>query len=96
MGEGEGSKENRLTTTEASVSNAQTQKKPGHFRLGSAIFKTGAINRSATSPELLQFYYSLPLSQPRRPANFVLIQMLTRNDQSQYRGFQVPQRVLHR
>ena len=23
------------------------------------VFKTGAINHSATSPELLQFYYSL-------------------------------------
>jgi hypothetical protein len=52
------------------------------------VFKTGAINHSATSPELLQFYYSLPLSHPHRPANFVLIQLVTLDGQNQYRGFQ--------
>ena|SRR5215469_2536438 len=35
------------------------------------VFKTGAINHSATSPELLQFYYSLRFSAVDGPAKLL-------------------------
>ena len=43
---------------------------------GMPVFKTGAINHSATSPDLLQFYYRMSGRLPQSEAVPVLIQAL--------------------
>ena len=41
------------------------------------VFKTGAFNRSATSPQLLQFYYSLQFLSEGRLTSLLRFQSLT-------------------